>query len=162
MVILDVMALAAGFVLRVLAGCAAIEGEASAWILLCTFLLALLMGCGKRRHELLLPGHASADHRPVLGLYTRPLLDQMIGIASGCTIVGYAIFTTSWHTISVHGTTDLVYTVPIVVYGIFRYQLLILRDGGGGDPAELVLTDRPLLAAIVVWLVACVAILYGA
>jgi 4-hydroxybenzoate polyprenyltransferase len=159
MVILDVMALAAGFVLRVEAGCAAIGAEASSWLVLCTFLLALLMGFGKRRHELLLAGAVTQDHRAVLERYSRALLDQMIGIASGCTIVGYAIFTTSWRTVSVHGTANLVYTVPFVVYGIFRYQLLIFR-GGGGDPTELVLGDFPLLVTIVLWLVACVGILY--
>jgi heme O synthase-like polyprenyltransferase len=159
-VILDVMALAAGFVLRVEAGCAAVGAEASAWILLCTFLLALLMGCGKRRHELLLPGRVTPDHRPVLGLYSRGLLDQMIVISSACTIVAYALFTTSWRTVAVHGTTDLVYTVPIVVYGVFRYQLLILHGGGGGDPAELVVNDPPLLATVVLWFIACVVVLY--
>jgi 4-hydroxybenzoate polyprenyltransferase len=161
MLILDVMALAAGFVLRVEAGCAAIGAEGSSWILLCTFLLAVFMGFGKRRHELLRVGVVSA--RPGdPDRYSAPLLDQMMGIASACTIVGYAIFTTSWRTVSVHGTTNLVYTVPFVVYGIFRYQLLVMQDGGGGDPTELVLGDMPLLTTIVLWLTVCVGVLYWA
>jgi 4-hydroxybenzoate polyprenyltransferase len=160
MVILDVMALAIGFVLRVEAGCAAIYAEGSEWILLCTFLLALLMGFGKRRHELIRVGGVA--HAPGPDRYSRAVLDQMISIASGCTIVGYAIFTTSSRTVSVHGTTNLVYTVPFVVYGIFRYQLLVIRDGSGGDPTELVLSDVPLLATIVLWLIVCVGILYWA
>jgi len=159
-VLLDVFAIAAGFVLRVEVGCVAVGVVPSVWILLCTFVLSLLLGFGKRRHELVLAGPSAYDHRPALGGYSTAFLDQMIGVTSASTIACYAMFTVWPGTLAAHGTDKLFWTVPFVLYGLFRYQLLVYTEGRGDDPTELVFTDRPLMATLLLWLLACVAILY--
>jgi 4-hydroxybenzoate polyprenyltransferase len=161
MVVLDVMAIAVGFVLRVVAGCLAVAVEPSVWILLCTFLLALFLGFGKRRHELLLAEAGMQGHRTVLDEYGIKFLDQMIVVVSTLTLTCYIMFTVWPETVERHGTPNLVYTVPIVLYGLFRYDYLIYRAEAGGSPTDSVLTDGPLLATIVLWALACAAILYA-
>lgn len=159
-VVIDVMVIAIGFVLRVVAGCIAVAVVPSVWILLCTFLLALFLGFGKRRHELLLVEGGMRGHRQVLDSYGIKFLDQMIVVVSALTITCYIMFTVWPDTVQRHGTANLVYTVPLVLYGLFRYDFLVYRAEEGGNPTDLMLTDRPLLLTLLLWAIACLAIIY--
>ncbi len=159
-VVVDVMTIGVGFVIRVLVGCAAVGATASVWLLLCTFLLALFLGFGKRRHELLILEAKHVDHRPVLGHYGVRFLDQMIGVVSAVTIVCYIMYTVSPETEARHGNTHLVYTVPLVLHGLFRYDFLVYRQSLGGNPTSIVVKDIPLLTTVLVWVLACIGILY--
>src|SRR5262245_13320176 len=159
-VIVDVMAIAIGFVLRVLAGCAAVTVEPSVWILLCTFLIATFLGFAKRREELSVADGA-VGHRRVLTEYGPQFLDQMIALAANTTIVCYIMFTVWPDTVARHGSTSLVYTVPVVIYGLFRYYFLVYQQKRGGNPTDLVLRDHHLIGTIVTWAGLCAAILYG-
>ena len=162
-VVLDVFIIAAGFMLRILAGTLGIGIAPSQWLLLCGLMLTLFLGFAKRRAELgamaatgtpgdAASGHA-ASHRRVLGHYSPALLDQMIAVATAGTIVSYSLYTVSPETLALHGTPHLIYTVPLVIYGMFRYLFLLHRRGGGGDPAQQLLTDPHLLAALAGWVV---------
>ena len=159
-VILDVMTLAAGFVLRVVAGGVAAGVALSTWLLLCTSLLALFLGFGKRRHELVLLEAGAAAHRPILAEYSPYFLDQMIAVVTTSTLVCYALYTMDPAVHQKLHTTRLPLTVPFVLYGIFRYLYLVHRKEGGGDPAQVVLADRPLLVNILLWIGTVFAILY--
>jgi hypothetical protein len=127
---------------------------------LCTFLLALFLGFGKRRHEVLLLEAGMQGHREVLASYGIAFLDQMITVVRALTITCYIMFTVWPDTVERHGTANLVYTVPLVLYGLFRYDYLIYRLEDGGNPTDHLLTDRPLIATLAVWAVTCAAILY--
>lgn len=157
MVILDVFTIASFFVLRLLAGCAAIFVVPSVWLLLCGGLLALYLGFAKRRHELTLLGGDSRHHRSVLQLYDTALLDQMSGILLSVTVVSYIMYTLTSPTAERVGSEALSYSTVFVLYGVFRYLWLVHRSqgNGGGDPTETLLTDRGLLAAVVLWLAYC-------
>jgi len=159
-VIIDVMAIATGFLLRVVAGGAAIPVSVSFWLLLCTGLLALFLGFGKRRHELVLLEVDASSHRPILREYSPYFLDQMISVVTTSTVVAYALYTISPDVIEKLGTGHLGLTIPFVLYGVFRYLYLIHQKQSGGDPTQAVLTDRPLLFTIVLWGAAVIAILY--
>ena len=154
-VILDVMAIAGGFVLRAGASMLAIGAPFSPWLLACAGLLALLLALGKRRHELLLLQGRAGDHRVTLDRYTTELIDQMLSAVTSATIVSYALYTFFSTTSQHHGY--LMLTVPFVVYGILRYVYLVYDRGLGGNPEELLLTDRPLMADIALWLVTAIA-----
>ncbi|MEA2064323.1 MAG: decaprenyl-phosphate phosphoribosyltransferase [Gemmatimonadota bacterium] len=160
LVIIDVMAIACGFVLRVLAGTLVIGVYTSPWLLLCTFLLSLFMGFGKRRHELVLLEEEAAEHRDVLMHYSPYFLDQMISIVTASTLICYILYTLSPETVDKVGSYDLLYSVPLVMYGIFRYLYLIHQRESGGDPAQLVLTDRSLLLAVCCWSACVFYVLY--
>jgi 4-hydroxybenzoate polyprenyltransferase len=159
-VILDVLTITTGFVLRVLAGAVIIHVAISSWLLVCTFLLALFLALCKRRHELMLLDEGAVTHRRVLGDYSIPLLDQMISVTTASTVVAYTLYTMSEQTIAKFGTERLVYTVPFVIYGIFRYLYLVHIRKAGGSPETLLLTDLPLIAGIVVWAITAAAIIY--
>jgi 4-hydroxybenzoate polyprenyltransferase len=150
-VILDVFVVACGFLLRVAAGGAAIHVEISHWILICTTLLALFLSFAKRRHELLLLGQKGTDHRHVLHEYDAPFLDMMIGIVTASTVMSYALYTVSEETIRRFHTKNLVFTLPFVLYGIFRYLYLVYHKNHGGDPTQSLLTDWPILINILLW-----------
>jgi 4-hydroxybenzoate polyprenyltransferase len=159
-VILDVMFLASGFVLRVAGGALAVGVPASEWLFLCTLLLALFLGFSKRRHEITLLEAGAADHRRVLEHYSAELLDQMIVIVATSAILCYILYTIWPSTIEKFGSNHLVYTVPFVIYGIFRYFYLIHQRQSGGDPTGALLTDRPLLVNIVLYGIVAVAVIY--
>lgn len=159
-IILDVFALSAGFVLRVVAGALAIDVAISSWLLVCTILLALFLALSKRRHELSLLGVEASDHRKVLEEYSIYLLDQMISVVTASTVVAYALYTMSEVTQRKFGTPYLVFTIPFVIYGIFRYLYLVHRKKGGGSPEVTLLTDMPLLFDIVAWAAVAGAIVY--
>jgi 4-hydroxybenzoate polyprenyltransferase len=159
-VILDIFVVALGFVLRVVAGALVIAVPISPWLLLCTMLLALFLAMSKRRHELLLLEGDAARHRRSLGEYSFRLLDQMISVVTASTVIAYCLYTVSEETVRKFGTDRLIYTTPFVLYGIFRYLYLIHQKDQGGSPEELILKDKPLLLAIVLWIAAIVAIIY--
>lgn len=160
-VILDVMTIAAGFVLRVIAGAVLIGVPTSEWLIICTILLSLFLGFSKRRHELTILDVQANSHRSVLQHYSPYFLDQMIGIVTATTVMSYALYTISEETVKKFGTTHLIYTVPFVLYGIFRYLYLVHKKEEGGNPTKLALTDLPLLLTIVLWIVAVTIIIYG-
>ena len=165
-VILDVFCIAAGFVLRVLAGAVAIHVDVSRWLLICTTMISLFLGLAKRRHELTLAGEEASSHREVLAEYSPYLLDQLISVVTAATVLSYTLYTTSPETVAKFGTGDLVFTVPFVLYGIFRYLYLIHMKGGGaggagGSPENTLLGDRPLLVNLGLWMLVVTAVLYA-
>jgi 4-hydroxybenzoate polyprenyltransferase len=159
-VIIDVLTIAMGFVLRAVAGAVAVGVEISHWLLVCTILLALFISLAKRRHELLLLADGAASHRPILGEYSPYLLDQMIAVVTASTLIAYVFYTISPETEQKFGTHWLGLTVPFPIYGIFRYLYLVHQREGGGSPADLLLTDRPLLVCVTLWALSVVLIIY--
>ena len=157
--ILDVLILAAGFVLRVHAGTTLITVERfSPWLYVLMTLLALYLGFGKRRAELALLADDASNHRKVLDGYTTPLLDQFITIVSGMTIVAYSLYT--FFRPETPGNHALMLTIPFVIYAIFRYLYLIQVKQIGGEPEEILLTDRPFQISIFLWGLAVLAVFY--
>ncbi|MCS7248980.1 MAG: decaprenyl-phosphate phosphoribosyltransferase [Anaerolineales bacterium] len=157
--LIDVFAIAAGFVLRVAAGVVLIQvARFSPWLYVVTTLGSLYLGFGKRRAELALLAEGAYDHRRVLDGYTIPLLDQLITIVSGATIIAYSLYTFSAPNLPDNHVMML--TIPFVIYGIFRYLYLIQTKLGGGAPEDLLLSDRPLQLAILLWGLAVVLIFY--
>jgi len=159
--ILDVLIVASGFVLRAAAGAAAVGAEISPWLICCTFLLALYLALGKRRNELTLLGESARQHRDNLGSYSVPLLDSWLTALSGATIVCYALYTQSPRTVQNFHTTSLLYTVPFVIYALFRYQHLVLRQNAGGDPGSSLVRDRGMVIAILGWAAVAAFIVYA-
>lgn len=153
------IAMAAGFLIRVVAGGFAIRVSISSWLLICTILLALFLAMGKRRHELVILEKDAVNHRPILKEYNVYLLDQMISVVTASTLIAYCLYTISEETVRKFGTSELIYTVPLVLYGIFRYLYLIHQRIEGGTPEALIIRDRPLLLDIFLWIVAAVLIL---
>ena len=123
-------------------------------------LLALFIALAKRRHEIVLLAGGAADHRPILGEYSAYLLDQMIAVVAASTLIAYVFYTISPETQAKFGTPWLGLTIPFPLYGIFRYLYLVHRREGGGSPADLLLTDRPLLACVALWAIAVALIIY--
>ncbi len=159
-VIVDVLIIAAGFVLRVAAGVPLVNAERfSPWLYVCMGLLALLLGFGKRRQELIeLDGKAST--RAILEQYTVPLLDQIINIVTGALIVTYSFYTFSAPQLPANHSMML--TIPFVLYGLFHYLYLVHVKGAGGDPSDLALTDRPLQITVLLWGIVSIIVLYVA
>ena len=157
--IVDVLVIAAGFVLRVHAGVTLIQVQRfSPWLYVVMTLLALFLGFGKRRAELALLTQSAGSHRKVLEGYTLPLLDQYIMIVSGTTIVAYSLYTFSAP--NVPENHSMMLTIPFVVYTIFRYLYLIEVKHAGGAPEEILLSDRPFQIAMFLWGAAVLAIFY--
>ena len=161
LVIIDALTIAAGFVLRAAAGAIAVFVPISHWLLVCTTLLALFLVLSKRRHELTLLADGAMTHRPILEEYSPYLLDQMIAVVTASTLVAYSVYSTSTETAERLNTTRLGLTIPFVLYGIFRYLYLVHQKRAGGSPADLLLTDRPLLACVGLWALGVALILYS-
>ena len=159
-VIIDVLTIAIGFVLRAVAGAVAVNVDISHWLLVCTILLALFISLAKRRHELVLLADGAASYRPILDEYTPYLLDQMIAVVTASTLIAYVFYTISPETEQKFNTHWLGLTVPFPLYGIFRYLYLVHQREGGGSPADLLLTDRPLLVCVTLWALSVVLIIY--
>src|SRR5215212_1534007 len=153
-VLLDVMAIAALFVVRAAAGAEAVDVRISPWLLLCTALLALFLALAKRRGELVLAQQAATPGRAVLSGYSLALVDQLLTVVTAATIVAYSLYTFG----SVHSAA-LMLTIPFVVFGLFRYLLLVHRDDLGEEPEQILLSDRPILAAVALWTLTSAAIL---
>lgn len=160
-VILDVMIVAVGFVLRVLAGGAAIGVAVSSWLVLCTIFLALFLAFSKRRHEIVLLAHDAADQRKVLSSYSPAFLDQMINVVSASSVVCYALYAIAPQTTEKYHTEHLVYTIPLVLFGIFRYLYLMYQSKDARSPTDAILSDAPFLVNLGLWVVAVLWIVYG-
>lgn len=157
-VILDVFSLAAGYVLRAVAGAVAVAVPISSWLLLCTLLAALFLGIIKRRHELLLLENGAGSFRPILDEYTPDLLQQMSAVVTSALVMAYSLYTFSAPNLPQNQSMML--TIPFVLYGVFRYLYLVHVKDAGGSPEEVLLKDKPLLADAVLWGLSCVLILY--
>lgn len=152
--VLDVLLVSSGFVLRPVAGAYAIPVRVSAWLFVVSLLLALSLALVKRRAELVALPHTASDHRPSLGGYSLPFLDQLIAIVTGAGIISYALYTFQ----SEHGER-LVLTLPFFLYGVFRYLYLAYEKGAGSSPEEVFLRDRPLQVDAILYIGTLVAIL---
>ncbi len=158
-VILDVLIIATGFVLRAIAGVTLAmdagynDVSISYWLIVCTFFIAVFLAFAKRRSEVISLGKNAADHREILEEYSIPLLDEMMGIATAASIIGYSIYSVSERTLELV-STRLWLTIPFVTYGVFRYLYLIHIKGHGGSPDKLLLSDKPLLINILLWVIA--------
>jgi 4-hydroxybenzoate polyprenyltransferase len=159
-VVIDVLTIAIGFVLRAVAGAVAVDVEISHWLLVCTILLALFMALAKRRHELVLLADGATSHRRILSEYSPYLLDQMISVVTSSTLLAYIFYTISPETQDKFGTPWLWLTIPFPLYGILRYLYLVHRREGGGNPAELLLSDRPLLVCVALWALTVALVIY--
>lgn len=160
-VIVDVFAVAAGYLLRIMAGAASIHGGVSTWLLICTTVLALFIALCKRRHELVLLEAGAPDHRHVLMDYPIPFLDAMIGIMTASALVSYTLYTVSEEIVGKFGSPGLLLTVPFVLYGFFRYLYLVYHKEEGGDPTQSIVTDRPMMVDLLLWAAIASVILYG-
>ncbi len=156
-VLVDVLAISGLFVVRAAAGAEAVDVPISAWLLVCTALLALFLALGKRRGELVLVDADATPGRPVLQGYSLALVDQLIAIVAGATVVAYTVYT-----LSARESQALAVTIPFVVFGIFRYLVLLHRGGRSEEPENVLLRDGPILATVAVWAAACAAILLRA
>ncbi|HLI79219.1 MAG TPA: decaprenyl-phosphate phosphoribosyltransferase [Candidatus Binataceae bacterium] len=162
-VILDVIAVAAGFVVRAYAGGVAINVDVSPWLVFITFSLALFLALARRRHELTILGGGAAAHRGALAHYNVRLIDQMLAIVAGTTLVGYMTYTASFEIEAKFGDRYhhlAVLTVPFVAFGILRYLYLIDQRNEGGDPTRLLLEDHPLLICMALWVLSEIVLLY--
>jgi 4-hydroxybenzoate polyprenyltransferase len=157
-VIMDLIALAIGFVLRAVAGALAIPVPISPWLVLCTLLLALFLGIAKRRGELVAVTLGRKHGRAILSEYSSAMLDQMSTIVTSALLMSYALYTIQSDSAQQHHA--LMGTIPFVIYGIFRYLYLIHRHDLGEAPDEILLKDRPLLLNIVLWAIVSVLIMF--
>lgn len=155
MVILDVMSIALGFIFRVAGGAVAIGVEISPWLLLCTLLLSLFLGFSKRRNELVVLQEDAQNHRAILEHYSLGFIDNMLSIVTASIVISYSMYT-----FFAYENKYLMITILYVLYGIFRYQYLIYNKNMGESPEEMVLTDKPLLFDIILWVITSTAILY--
>jgi len=164
-VILDVLLLSAGFVYRATGGVSIVlqflsDVYLSYWLILCAFLLSLFLALAKRRHEIAVLGDAAAAHRASLAEYSLKMIDQTLAALTAATLVSYSLYTISDDTLKHYGTRDLFWTIPFVVYGLFRYLYLIYNRTEGGDPTRLLLRDRATLLNVALWGIAAAAIVY--
>lgn len=153
-IIVDIMIISTGFVIRAVAGCLAVGVLISPWLIICAFLLALFLGIGKRRHELVLLGEKSGDHRKILDSYSTEMLDQMINITTSALIMSYSLYT------FFTGKIFIMLTIPFVFYGIFRYIYLVHTENFGGEP-EMLFKDKGMLMSVVLWVLLVISVLYG-
>jgi 4-hydroxybenzoate polyprenyltransferase len=153
-VLIDVMTIAGLFVVRAAAGAAAVHVRISPWLLLCTALLALFLALAKRRGELVLVGAEATPGRPVLEGYSLALVDQLVSVVAACTVIAYSLYT-----FTARDSKALMVTIPFVVFGVFRYLLLIHRQDLGEEPEEVLLRDAPILVCIAAWAVCAAVIL---
>jgi len=158
--IVDVIIVSVGFLLRIVAGNVVIEIKPSMWIVLCTFLLAMIFSLGKRRIELGQLLDHPEHHRKTLGEYKLPFIDNLLNIVIAAAIVTYALYTMSEETVKRFNTEWLINTTPVVVYALFRYLYLIQHKNRGDDPTILLFTDKHLVISGIVWIILLIAIIY--
>jgi 4-hydroxybenzoate polyprenyltransferase len=159
-IIIDVMTIAFDFELRIWAGSVVLGIVPSVWLQMTTFLLALFVAFAKRRQEMFLLGEIASEHRQVLSRYPLPLLDQFISLCAGLSILTYALYTVSPEVQNRIGGGYIIYTLPFVIYGVFRYLYLIWSEKESGNPVEALLSDKPLLASALLWILLILVILY--
>jgi 4-hydroxybenzoate polyprenyltransferase len=158
LVLIDLFAIAAGFVLRAVGGAVAVSVRVSPWLYVCTILAALFLGLAKRRQELALLQQDAGNHRRNLSEYTIELVDQLLNVVTSATIMAYSLYTFSAPNLPTNYA--MMVTIPFVLYGLFRYLYLIRVRGLGGSPEDVLLSDRPLLVTVAAWALACTAVLY--
>ncbi|MDO8689829.1 MAG: decaprenyl-phosphate phosphoribosyltransferase [Dehalococcoidia bacterium] len=156
-VLVDVLTISVGFVLRAVAGAVAIKVPISPWLYVCTIMLALFLGLGKRRHELILLEGAAGQHRQILEEYSAELLEQLMVLVGAATVMAYSLYTFSAE--NVPKNYAMMLTIPYVLYGIFRYLYLVHIKDEGGSPEELLMRDRPIMISIALWLLSSAVIL---
>lgn len=161
-VILDVLSISMGFVMRALAGAYAIDVPVTEWLLVLALLLALFLALAKRRHELTSLSSDATSHRAILAEYSPYLIDQMTSVVTASVVTAYAFYTLSPETVQKFGTSKLSWTLPLVLYGIFRYLYLVHQKERGDSPTDMLLTDKPLLATVALWVMLVIAIVYTA
>lgn len=159
-VIIDVFCLSIFFLLRIMAGIVIVKTEFSYWIIFMTILLALFLGLNKRRQELQLFKKSAASHRQVLSKYTPYFIDQMIAIITSSIVVVYMLYTIDARTVNIFGTNHLMYSIPFVYYGIFRYLYLIHKVRKDGDPTYILLSDPQMRLNLALWVAVCIAVIY--
>lgn len=161
-ILLDVFIVAAGFMLRVLGGAYAIDVTVSSWLVLCSLFISLFLGFAKRRSELQRSTPESvAEQRRVLAVYSTPVLDQMLTIASAGAVISYALYTVAPRTVEVFRTEKLIYTTVFVIFGVFRYLHLIYTSADVENPTNAVTRDVPIIVTVALWIASCVAIIYS-
>jgi 4-hydroxybenzoate polyprenyltransferase len=160
--IVDVICIALGFVIRAMAGAACIRVEISPWLIICTFTISLFMGFCKRGNEIAtINNRAQAEsHKQTLLGYTPELLTHFITLSAGVAVVSFLLYASSPMTVERFGTIYLSYTLPLVIYGIFRFAMLSMR-GTYADPTDLIVQDRPFQATVILWAIAAFIIIYG-
>ena len=158
-VILDVFIIATGFMLRILAGTLGLGIPPSQWLLLCGLMVTLFLGFSKRRAEIIALSDDKSAHRKVLEQYSAVLLDKIIVITGAGLIMSYSLYTMNPETIRIHGTANLIYTVPFVIYGVFRYIFLLHHQSSGGDPSKDLVRDPHMLIVLLAWLVSTIALI---
>ena len=154
LIIVDILVISIGFVIRAVAGCLAINVFISPWLVICAFLLALFLALGKRRHELILLAENAKEHRRILEGYSVEMLDQMISITTGALIISYSLYT------FLADNNYMMLTIPLVIYGLFRYLFLVHAKNFGGE-TEIIFKDKGMVICMVLWAVLVVLILYG-
>lgn len=163
LVIVDCVIIALGYVIRAVAGIYAIlvqPGHLSEWLLICTFFLALFLAFSKRRGEITDLNESGVAYRPILASYSAKLIDEMIAVATASAVMSYSLYTIWPGTVARLGTSNMIYTIPFVVYGILRYLYLIHKKGKGAHPTSIFLTDRPFQANLLLYVAAVFIILY--
>jgi 4-hydroxybenzoate polyprenyltransferase len=165
-VLIDVFVVASGFVLRAIAGVELLlpiapDTALSPWLLMCTFFGALFLALAKRRREIENAGAQAGEQRAVLQKYSAPLLDGLLLVTAATTLMSYALYTIWPATVAKFGTEALLFTAPIVAYGVFRYLYLTRASEKSEDPSQVLLTDKPMAACVLLYLAAVVVILYG-
>jgi 4-hydroxybenzoate polyprenyltransferase len=150
-VILDVFCISAGFMLRILSGTVGLGIPPSKWLLLCGMMITLFLGFAKRRAEILALTHHKEEHRQVLRHYGPIFLDELIGICATGVIISYSLYTMSADTIRIHQTENLIYTIPFVIYGLFRYLFLLHHTHQGGDPSNDLIKDPHIIVSVIGW-----------
>ena len=159
-VLLDVFVISAGFVLRVISGGVIIHVEISSWLVVCATLLALFLALSKRRHELVALGREAGSHRAILSNYSPYFLDQLIGIVTASTVMSYALYTLSSDVQVKFPGKRLELTIPLVLFGIFRYLYLVHQNEEGGNPTRLLFADLVLLSVVLFWAASVIFINY--
>lgn len=159
-VIADVLTVAVGFLLRIKAGGVAVSVPLSPWLILCTFFLASFLAICKRRSELALTEN-SAGARTVLADYSFPILDVLVAVTASVSIMTYALYTVAAETVDQFGTTGIIYTLPVVLFGVGRYIFLVYQRKEGEDPAAVILTDGGIILAVILWLAMAIFAVYG-
>jgi len=159
-VVADVLVLAIGFLLRIKAGGAAIQVDLSPWLILCTFFTASFLACCKRRSELAL-AEGSPEAREVLADYSFQILDVLIAMTASVSLMTYALYTVADETVKKFGTTGIIYTLPVVLFGMGRYIFLVYKRKAGEDPAADILKDGGVIVAVILWLAIALSAVYG-
>ncbi len=158
-VIVDILIISAGFIIRALSGAVVLNVDISGWLIACAIFLSLFLILAKRRNEVFELGTSATSHRAILEEYGDRFLDQMIAIVTACTIISYVLYTVDQETVEKFGK-NLIFTAPFVIYGIFRYLYLVYQRNLGGRPEVILLTDRPLIISVVLWILTSLVIAY--